>query len=191
MKLYPVQESDSATVARWLAEDSNLRWLDFGGTAMTPLTIQVMAHKPTHCLRLFSAEDTADSIGIVALSEIHPSFKTAQLWYVLGDKAYAGRGYASRAVALILQMAFGELRLRSINAWTVETNTPSISVLRANGFRQAGRLRGAHEIDGCIYDRLLFDLLPSDFAGTHERYAEYSQARDGSRHRRSSGSRSH
>jgi RimJ/RimL family protein N-acetyltransferase len=165
MKLYPVQKPDSALVARWLAEDSNRQWLDFGGTTLTALAIEVMAQKPSHCLRLFSAVEPADPIGIVALSEIHPLFRTAQLWYVLGNKDHTGRGYTSRAVALMLQMAFNELGLRCINAWAVETNAPSISVLRSNGFRQAGRLRSSHLINDCAYDRLLFDLLPSELEG--------------------------
>ena len=165
MKLYPVQKSDSTTVARWLADEPNGQWLDFGGTTLTPLAIQVMSQKATHCLRLFSAEAATEPIGIVALSEIHQHFKTAQLWYVLGNKVYAGRGYTSRAVSMMLRMAFAELGLRCVNAWTVESNTQSISVLKANGFRQAGKLRKFHEINGCVYDRLLFDLLPSEFGG--------------------------
>ena len=165
MQLYPVQKSNSSTVARWLADEPNGQWLDFGGSTLTPLAIQVMAQKPAHCLRLFSAEGTDEPIGIVALSEIHQLFKTAQLWYVLGNKLYAGRGYTSRAVSMMLRLAFKELDLRCINAWTVETNTQSISVLKANGFRQAGKLRKSHEINGCVYDRLLFDLLPSEFGG--------------------------
>jgi RimJ/RimL family protein N-acetyltransferase len=166
MKLYPVQESDSSTVARWLTDNSNRRWLDFGSAVLSPLAIQVMAQKPSHCLRVFREEETSGPIGIVALSDIHPVFRTAQLWYALGEKTYGGRGCTTRAVAQLLRVAFSELHLRCVNAWAVEANTRSISVLKANGFREAGKWRSAHEIEGRVYDRLLFDLLASEFGGS-------------------------
>jgi RimJ/RimL family protein N-acetyltransferase len=113
-------------------------------------------------LRVFTPDDDATPIGLVGLSNIAPAFRTATLWYVLGDKTYAGRGYTSRAVAGLLALAFTTLGLESLSAWAVEDNAPSIHVLRRNGFRPIGRQRQCHVIDGCPRDRLLFDLLASE-----------------------------
>ncbi len=49
-----------------------------------------------------------------------------------------------------------------MNAWTVETNTPSLGLLQRLNFRYIGRERRCHYIDGQPYDRLLFDLLASE-----------------------------
>ena len=62
----------------------------------------------------------------------------------------------------ILTMGFKVLGLQAINAWTVESNGPSIRVLEQNQFRLIGRQRRCHYIDGFPFDRLLFDLLAEE-----------------------------
>ncbi len=104
-------------------------------------------------------------IGIVALRDLSPNFKSAMLWYVLGDKTCSRHGYTTRAVRKLLHFGFADLGLEAVNAWTVEANIPSIRVLERNNFRLIGRLRSCHEIDGQKFDRLLFDLLASEHEG--------------------------
>jgi RimJ/RimL family protein N-acetyltransferase len=62
----------------------------------------------------------------------------------------------------LLTLAFAELGLRAVNAWTVEINVPAQRVLERLGFRYIGRQRQCHCIDGQSYDRLLFDLLATE-----------------------------
>lgn len=164
MRLRPVEPADVRLVADWLARDENARWLDFGGgqRALTTASLWMMAHRRLHVLRLFMSDAADRPIGLVALSDVDPEFRTARLWYVLGDKAFAGRGCTSRAVHALLNSAFGDLGLEAINAWTVECNAPSIRVLERNRFRLIGRQRRCHRIDGRTYDRLLFDLLATE-----------------------------
>jgi RimJ/RimL family protein N-acetyltransferase len=88
-------------------------------------------------------------------------FKSGTLWVVLGDKSYAGRGYASRAVSAILTHGFDDLGLQTINTWVVEHNH-SLRVVERARFRPMGRQRQCHYIDGTAYDRLWFDLLASE-----------------------------
>jgi RimJ/RimL family protein N-acetyltransferase len=101
-------------------------------------------------------------IGLVALSNIARNFQTALLWYVLGDKSYRGQGYTTRAVSEMLTLGFTELALQTVNAWTLESNQPSIKVLTRNHFQLVGRQRRCHRIDGHAFDRLLFDVLRTD-----------------------------
>ena len=109
-----------------------------------------------------SPRTTTDKpIGVVGLANINPHFKTGNLWVVLGEKAYAGHGYASRAVSQMLTLGFAELGLYAINTWIVEHN-PSVRVAERVHFRPMGRQRQCHYIDGRAYDRLWFDLLASE-----------------------------
>jgi RimJ/RimL family protein N-acetyltransferase len=101
----------------------------------------------------------------VALSDIDRVFRTGRLWYVLGDKRFAGRGLTSRAVADLVREGFGPVRLEAINAWAVVENRPSIRILESNGFRLIGYQRRCHRIDGRPVDRALFDLLATEFEG--------------------------
>jgi RimJ/RimL family protein N-acetyltransferase len=82
----------------------------------------------------------------------------ARFWVVLGDKAYAGQGYASRATSRMLTLGFWELGLEAIHTWIVEQN-PSVRVAQRVNFKPIGRQRHCHYIDGRAYDRLWFDIL--------------------------------
>jgi RimJ/RimL family protein N-acetyltransferase len=58
-------------------------------------------------------------------------------------------------------LGFAELGLHAITTWVVDGN-PSIGVVRRCNFRFMGRQRECHWIDGRPYDRLWFDVLPSE-----------------------------
>jgi RimJ/RimL family protein N-acetyltransferase len=166
MTLRDLEITDLPLVSGWLAEKENYQWLDFGyGTQiLSSATLKIMTQRDIHALRLFAADPASTPIGLVALSSIARNFGTATLWYVLGDKRYANRGHTSRAVSALLTLAFTELGLRAVNAWTVETNVASRRVLDRNRFRFIGRQRACHEVDHKALDRLHFDLLASEHA---------------------------
>lgn len=153
-----------ATAADWLAAEENYQWLDFGSDVrvLTPLLLQVMAQRDIHCLRVFTPPKSAQPIGLVGLSNISAFFKSATLWYVLGDKTYAAGGHTTEAVRQMLDHGFRDLQLQAITAWAVEENTASVRVLEKTGFRPIGRQRRCHRLGDRYLDRLLFDLL------THE-----------------------
>lgn len=154
-----------ALAAGWLADEANHRWLDFriGRQTVTAAMLAMMARRPAHMLRVFTADD-GTPIGLVALSDIAPEFETAMLWYVLGAKEYGGRGYTSRAVARLLTAGFAERRLGAVHAWAVDVNRASIAVLTRNRFTLIGRQRRCHVVDGRHHDRLLYDLLAEEHA---------------------------
>lgn len=164
MRLLPLDDATIELAAAWLAEKANYRWLDFGGgqQILSRAALKIMTQRDLHMLRTFTADGDDAPIGLVALSNVAPNFHTATLWYVLGDKRFAGQGLTSRAVSLLLTHAFHGLGLQAVNAWAVEGNAPSIRVLTRNHFRLIGRQRRCHVIDGRPADRLLFDLLASE-----------------------------
>lgn len=152
-------------VTAWLADPENYRWLDFGNgiKPLHPASFQLMLQRPIHCLRAVLDPETQQPIGLVALSNITPDSKTATLWYVLGDKAYSGRGYLSQAVAALLKIAFEDLRLNSVTAWCAASNGPSRRILEKNGLQPMGRQRECHPLDGTLDDRLWYDMLAHDY----------------------------
>ncbi len=127
---------------------------------MSPEWLKIAIQRGTLALRVFEAED-GTPIGVAALANIHPHFRTATYWVVLGDKRYAGRGYASVATSRMLTVGFRELGLQSINTWIVEHN-PSVAVARKVRFTPMGRQRRCHLIDGRACDRLWFDMLATE-----------------------------
>jgi RimJ/RimL family protein N-acetyltransferase len=154
-------------VAGWLARKENYQWLDFGdGHQMVDARwLKIAMQRGTHVLRIFTSDEDGTPIGVVGLSNVNRHFKTATLWVVLGEKSYAGRGYATRAVSEMLTAAFEELGLHTVNTWIVDHN-PSLRVAERVKFRPLGRQRQCHYIDGQPYDRLWFDLLASEHAAS-------------------------
>jgi len=164
MQLKPLESTeDFQLVAGWLAKKENYQWLDFGDgrQLVSAEWLKITTQRGTAVLRIFTSDSNHDAIGVVALSNINPHFKTANIWVVLGDRLSAGQGYASRATSKMLTLGFRELGLQAIHTWIVEHN-PSIHVARRVGFRPIGRQRQCHYIDGRSYDRLWFDLLASE-----------------------------
>ena len=164
MILRPVERTDQELIVEWLAQRDNYQWLDFGSgnQSMTPVLFQLMLRRESNIYRVFTSAVSDVPIGLVALSDVSRNFRTAMLWYVLGEKRFAGQGYTTRAVARMLALAFGELQLWAVNAWAVSANLASIRVLERNNFRLIGRQRQCHCLHGETFDRLLFDLLASE-----------------------------
>jgi RimJ/RimL family protein N-acetyltransferase len=167
MRLEPLSDSNLEAAAGWMGAKENYQWLDFGAglQVLTAVALKVMSQRDLHLLRVFTSDEGDRPIGIVALSNIAEGFKTATLWYVLGEKGCGGRGFTSRAVSGILALGFRERGLQAVNAWVVDSNEPSRRVLVRNGFRLIGRQRQCHAIEGRLHDRLLFDLLAHEHEG--------------------------
>lgn len=165
MKLLPLDDGTFDQAAEWLSREEIYRWLDFGlgVQGVSRVALKAMTQRDIHCIRVYTPEDDDTTpIGIVALSNISRPFKTANLWAILGERHYGGRGQAYRAAARILTHAFRDMRLESVQAWAVEPNVASIRSLKRLNFQYVGRLRRCHAMDGQMYDRLLFDLLASE-----------------------------
>jgi RimJ/RimL family protein N-acetyltransferase len=170
MRLVPLDGAERfALVTGWLGRKENHRWLDFGDgrQLVSPEWLKVAMQRGTLVLRLFTRDEDDQPIGLVGLSNVSRAFKTANFFVVLGDKAAAGRGYASRAGRAMLTLAFRELGLEAVHTWIVEGNH-SVHVARNMGFKPFGRQRRCHVIDGQPYDRLWYDVLAAEHEEVHD-----------------------
>lgn len=167
VETWPLGAEHIEIASRWLAEDTNARWLDFGGRdgRLTPMALHVMAQRDQHCIWVYGPPGERTPVGLVALGNIHARYRTAETWCVLGEKAYGQGDLTIRAASRLLEHAFRDLALHSVYAWTVEINRGGRRLLERTGFRYAGRLRESHRIDERCYDRLWFDLLAREFRG--------------------------
>jgi RimJ/RimL family protein N-acetyltransferase len=166
MRLRPLEAAaDFELAATWLSQTQNNQWLDFGNGRqdITAAALRIMAQRDTHFIRLYTSDIDDRPIGIVALNNVDRHMRTGTLWAVAGDKSFRNRGGGQTAAARLLTLAFQELGLHSVNTWTVAHNASQRAVRRL-GFRYIGRQRQCHFIDGQPHDRLLFDLLASEYS---------------------------
>lgn len=85
-----------------------------------------------------------------------------ELSYQLYDPRYAGHGYTTEAVHLLVDYLFGTKKKNRIQLVIVPENTASKRIAEKCGFAYEGRLRGAFFNDGRNHDVDLFGLLRAD-----------------------------
>src|SRR4051794_35309152 len=81
------------------------------------------------------------------------------------DRAVAGRGMASLAVALVCDHAFGAVGLHRVQADIRPENGPSQRLVERLGFQREGPLRGYPGIDGDWRAHIAYGLLAEDVPG--------------------------
>ena len=101
--------------------------------------------------------ETGEIVGRANLNEVKRAhFHSAVLGYRIAEAA-CGKGVASDAVRQLLELSFGQLGLKRIEANARVENVGSVRVLRRNGFVQFGHSRRSFELGGIWYDRLNFE----------------------------------
>jgi [ribosomal protein S5]-alanine N-acetyltransferase len=98
-------------------------------------------------------------IGQVTVQNIlRRAWRKAELGYWIGYP-YQGRGHATRAVSLAVEMMTTELELHRAEAITQMDNLGSQHVLRNNGFLPCGVLRSRIFTAGAWRDEILWERL--------------------------------
>jgi ribosomal-protein-alanine N-acetyltransferase len=102
-------------------------------------------------------------VGFFNLSQIvHRSFQSAYLGYAAG-RPYAGQGYMSEAIQLVLGAAFGELGLHRVEANIQPGNAPSIALAEGAGFKREGFSPRYLKIGGRWRDHERYAILAEDW----------------------------
>src|SRR3954471_11368998 len=96
--------------------------------------------------------------GRIALANVvRGAWENATLGYFV-DQAVGSRGYATEAVSLALDFAFGPCRLHRVQAAVMPKNARSRRVLEKNGFRHEGFSPRYLRLDGDWRDHNLFAI---------------------------------
>lgn len=108
------------------------------------------------CLLAIDVDGVAvGNIGLTFGEDVQRN--TAEIGYWLGEE-YWNKGIATKAVALMLEIAFKEYKLHRVYATFIETNMASGRVLEKNGFLYEGRLCRSITKEGEVYDSLLYAI---------------------------------
>ena len=110
-----------------------------------------------------------EMIGTISLENINYRNRTAELGIFIGDETYRGKGIGKEAIHLILDYGFNYLNLNSIQLTVLAFNERAITCYKKCGFKEAGRLREDYYLNGKYYDKILMDILKSEFNETYIR----------------------
>lgn len=156
-------------VFEWLQRDSVRQWLDYGNgrQSLSEAQMSFMLRNPANYVRLYCDPASGKPVGLAALSGVKNLFGVTSLWGVRGNFRAGGRYISESAARGMLNVAFLELNMRSVTAWALACNLPSIALLRRAGFREFGRQRACHPINGQMQDRLHFEVVAQDYFAEH------------------------
>lgn len=88
--------------------------------------------------------------------------RLGEIGYTLAQ-SYQGKGYASEAIARLLDYAFGELNLHRIIAQLDQRNDRSAALVERLGFRREGAFRQNHWFKGAWADEYLYAMLQAEW----------------------------
>ena len=111
-------------------------------------------------------------MGSIALSQIfHGGFQSAYLGYQIGEE-FAGQGYMTEALQLMLRYAFVKLQLHRVEANIQPGNIPSIALVKRAGFTREGYSQRYLKICGRWRDHERWAILVEDWRKSSRAKAE-------------------
>jgi RimJ/RimL family protein N-acetyltransferase len=108
-------------------------------------------------------------IGIIALVHINTVHGTAEIYIVIGEKDFWGKGVMLEAESLLIDWAFNSLKLEKIWADALTDNIASVITMKKIGFKIEGTLRCEKVIDGKRVDIIRAGRIKDEFQNTVEK----------------------
>lgn len=102
-------------------------------------------------------------LGVIGLAGINQIHKTAEIYIVIGQKEFWGRGVMFEAERLLIDWVFNSLCLEKIWAEARVDNIASVITMKKLGFQIEGTLRCEKIVDGKQIDVFRLGLLKTDF----------------------------
>jgi ribosomal-protein-serine acetyltransferase len=99
--------------------------------------------------------------GGIGLNRYEPLLNSAQIGYWMRSDL-AGRGLITEAARLLVEFAFGDLKLHRLELHAAPGNRGSVRVAEKLGFTKVGILRHGSRGEGGYHDVFVFDLLEAD-----------------------------
>jgi [ribosomal protein S5]-alanine N-acetyltransferase len=138
-------------------------WVNTTATARVYAAYLRQAAQPSAACRLIWRRQDGALIGAINLTGIiRGSFQSGYLGYYTGAR-YAGQGYMTEALELMLSLAFRQLRLHRVEANIQPGNDASIRLVQRAGFQREGYSRRYLKIGGRWRDHERWALLVDDW----------------------------
>lgn len=117
------------------------------------------AYEKDESRQIFTVLDGETPIGQVGLLSINHDDHNAELYVIIGEAAYRGRGLGVELVNHICSYGFDELKLHRIWLTVHAANKPAIHVYEKCGFQNEGVLRDNVCRGGTYEDEVVMGLI--------------------------------
>ncbi len=125
------------------------------------LTLQKQVPRNSY---IFGIEKNDDNcfIGLIAMNLGKENYRNAEVWFKI-NKNFWQNGYATEALAKLLNFGFHDLKLHRIEAGCAVENMASSKVLEKVGMTREGMKRKNLPIRGEWKDSYFYGILEEDF----------------------------
>ena len=107
-------------------------------------------------------QDGDRHVGNIALQNIHPIHRSAELSILIGERDVWGTGLGLEAAKLLIDHAFDALNLQRIECGTFATNRGMQKLALSLGMKEEGRRRQAAFKNGAYEDIVEYGILKAD-----------------------------
>ena len=129
------------------------------------------SRKPDSRYLLICRRDDESIVGAINLSQVFRGpFKSAYLGYYVGEE-FAGQGFATEAVQLMLKYTFERLQLHRLEANIQPSNRKSIAIVKRAGFVKEGFSRRYLKICGRWRDHERWAIIAEDWIARRKKLA--------------------
>ena len=171
--LRPAERDDIPTFLEWLADAdlaegmaSRAPWSDVAEQRWFDELQKTQGRTTWHfviCLR-----GGGRPIGFCALHDIDHTNGSAELGIGIGEKDEWGKGFGTETLRILIDFAFGELRLHRVFLQVLAHNERAIHVYEQVGFSLEGTRREAVYRHGRYHDMHVMGILSAEWQ-SHER----------------------
>ncbi|WP_055108629.1 GNAT family N-acetyltransferase [Paenibacillus ihumii] len=139
--LYPHTENATEQFLNSMLEDRNDNHKGF-----------VIAHK-----------ETEEYIGQIDLFNINWKNRTTELGIVIGTADHLSKGYGTEAIKVLQEFVFNQMNLNRIQLELHDFNERAYRCYLKCGFKEEGRLRKRHYINGSYADTIIMGILKNEY----------------------------
>jgi diamine N-acetyltransferase len=166
--LRPLNKADIENRVRWFNDPDVRKTLIISERFELDKTIRWFEKTQDDESRVELLIETPDKtpVGIVGLVGISSVHRTAEIYLVIGQKEFWGKGVMLEAERLLIDWAFNSLGLEKIWAEARPDNIASVITMKKIGFQVEGTLRCEKKVDGRRIDVLRLGLLKNEFKNT-------------------------
>jgi len=164
--LRPVEDCDHEALYRWL-NDPELRPL-IGSVLPEDRTaidryIERLRKSADRIWFMIALNDSGRVIGETGLLRVNWPWRTADVTMIIGERDCWGRGLASEAMELLLDLAFGELGLHRLAIGVVAGNQRALRWWAKMGFCREGVQRDGYWGGHRYQDFVMMSLLAPEY----------------------------
>jgi len=181
-QLVPLTRSHMAPIASWYEDIGELALIE--SKLPLPVSVETLENiwrpdfeprQPRTSYVYSILDEDGGNIGFTGLQDINFNYGNAVVFIFIA-KSHRRLGLAVRAMAMMLDFAFNQLRLHRIATYVHATNTPSLGLVERLGFIDEGRLREACYYNGQYDDVNIVGLLDAEWQQVRESLSDSMQS---------------